>query len=192
MRRGRLGGAQRNRCYTRDGTLLALLALTVSISGAQSSLMGQQPAPSTSPVEVAAAASEGTPASTRLEQVIVTGYVVPRVGIGPAPVVTLDQDFIQKQGDQTVADVVLRLPQNVGSFTPMANPGASFSPGASAANLRGLGINSTLVLIDGLAPSSLPIPAERNSKFRRSQFDSVGGGGPYRGPERWSKRKIWI
>ena len=93
MRRGRTGGAQRHHCYTRDGTLLALLALTVSISGAQSSLMGQQPAPLASPVEVAAAANEGTPESTRLEQVVVTGYVVPRVGIGPAPVVTLDQDL---------------------------------------------------------------------------------------------------
>jgi iron complex outermembrane receptor protein len=127
--------------------------------------MGQQPAPSASPVEVAAVASEGTPESRRLEQVVVTGYVVPRVGIGPAPVVTLDQDFIQKQGDQTVADVVLRLPQNVGGFTPMANPGASFSPGASAANLRGLGINSTLVLIDGLRQVPYPFPQNGTQSF---------------------------
>ncbi len=165
MRRGRTGGAQQHHCCRRDGTLLAMLALTVSISGAQSLLMGQQPAPSASPVEVAAAASEGSPASTRLEQVIVTGYVVPRVGIGPAPVVTLDQDYIQKQGDQTVADVVLRLPQDVGSFTPLSFPGASFSPGASAANLRGLGINSTLVLIDGLRQVPYPFPQNGTQSF---------------------------
>jgi iron complex outermembrane receptor protein len=165
MRRGRTGGAQRHHCCRRDGTLLALLALTVSISGAQSSLMGQQPAPLASPVELATAANEGTPASTRLEQVVVTGYVVPRVGIGPAPVVTLDQDYIQKQGDQTVADVVLRLPQNVGSFTPLSFPGASFSPGASAANLRGLGINSTLVLIDGLRQVPFPFPQNGTQSF---------------------------
>ena len=165
MRRGRTGGGRRHHCYTRDGKLLALGALTVSIIGAQSLLMGQQPAPSASPVEVAAAANEGTPASTRLEQVVVTGYVVPRVGIGPAPVVTLDQDYIRKQGDQTVADVVLRLPLDVGSFTPLANPGASFSPGASAANLRGLGINSTLVLIDGLRQVPYPFPQNGTQSF---------------------------
>src|ERR1700756_4031187 len=112
MRTGSTGGAQRHYCYTRDGRFLALLALAFSFAGAQSSLLGQQRAPSASPVEVGAAANEETPASRRLEQVVVTGYVVPRVGIGPAPVVTLDQDYIQKQGDQTVADVVLRLPQN--------------------------------------------------------------------------------
>jgi iron complex outermembrane recepter protein len=165
MRRGRTGGAQRHRCHARDGTLLALLTFTVSISGAQNSLMGQQPAPLASPAEVAAAANEETSATQRLEQVIVTGYVVPRVGIGPAPVVTLDQDYIQKQGDQTVADVVLRLPQNVGSFTPLVNPGASFSPGASAANLRGLGINSTLVLIDGLRQVPYPFPQNGTQSF---------------------------
>ena len=165
MRRGRTGGTQRHHCYRRDDTLSALLAVTVSISGPQSSLLGQQPAPSVSPVEVAAAANEVTPATRRLEQVVVTGYVVPRVGIGPAPVVTLDQDYIQKQGDQTVADVVLRLPQNVGSFTPLSFPGASFSPGASAANLRGLGINSTLVLIDGLRQVPFPFPQNGTQSF---------------------------
>lgn len=96
---------------------------------------------------------------------VVTGYVVPRVGIGPAPVVTLDQDFIDKQGEQTVAGVLLRLPQNVGSFTPSVNAGASFSPGASAVNLRGLGVNSTLVLIDGYRQVPYPFPQNGTETF---------------------------
>ena len=163
MRRGRTGGAQRHHCCSRDGTLLALLAFTVGISA--SLLMGQQPAPLASPVEVAAAANEGTPASTRLEQVVVTGYVVPRVGIGPAPVVTLDQDFMQKQGDQTVADVVLTTPAKRRQLYAGGESGASFSPGASAANLRGLGINSTLVLIDGLRQVPYPFPQNGTQSF---------------------------
>ena len=32
-----------------------------------------------------------------LEQVTVTGYIIPRVGGGPQPVFTIDQDFINKQ-----------------------------------------------------------------------------------------------
>ena len=192
MRRGRTGGGRRHHCYTRDGKLLALGALTVSIIGAQSLLMGQQPAPSASPVEVAAAANEGTPASTRLEQVVVTGYVVPRVGIGPAPVVTLDQDYIRKQGDQTVADVVLRLPLDVGSFYAVGESGSQLFSRGFGGESAGFRYQFDSCIDRWAAPGSLPIPAEWNSEFRRSQFDSVGGCGPYRGPERWRQRKVWI
>jgi hypothetical protein len=45
-----------------------------------------------------------------LPQIVVTGYIIPRVGEGPQPVTTLDQDFISKQGDQTVAEVLQRYP----------------------------------------------------------------------------------
>jgi iron complex outermembrane recepter protein len=83
----------------------------------------------------------------------------------PSTVVSLDQDFISKQGDQTVADVILRLPQNIGSFTPVVNAGTSFSPGAAAANLRGLGVNSALVLIDGLRQVPFPIPQNGTENF---------------------------
>src|SRR5260370_29126638 len=67
-----------------------------------------------------------------LSRVTVTGYIVPRIGEGPEPVTTLDQDFITKQGDQTVADVLLRLPQNFGGFTPALNAGQSTPEGGSA------------------------------------------------------------
>src|ERR1700722_9275111 len=84
-----------------------------------------------------------------LSRVTVTGYVVPRIGEGPEPVTTLDQDFITKQGDQTVADILLRLPQNFAGFTPSLNAGQSTAEGGSAVNLYGLGANATLVLLDG-------------------------------------------
>jgi hypothetical protein len=87
----------------------------------------------------------GTPAehgpaqqSDQLQQVTVTGYLVPRIGDGPQPVVTLDQQFFKEQGDQTVADVLQRLPQNSQSFNPSLNAGQSFSPGASTVNRFGV------------------------------------------------------
>src|SRR5258708_12607748 len=58
-----------------------------------------------------------------ISRVTVTGYIVPRIGEGPEPVTTLDQDFITKQGDQTVAHVLLRFPQNSPGFTPALNAG---------------------------------------------------------------------
>ena len=48
-----------------------------------------------------------------LGRIVVTGYIIPRIGEGPQPVLTLDKDFIQKQGSQTVANVIERL-----TFTP--------------------------------------------------------------------------
>ena len=99
-----------------------------------------------------------TESSSPLEQIVVTGYVVPHAGEGAQPVTTLDRTFIDRQGDQTVSDVLQRLPQNVGGFTPQVNSGNSFSPAGSAANLQGLGINSTLVLIDGHRQTAFPFP----------------------------------
>jgi outer membrane cobalamin receptor len=85
----------------------------------------------------------------QLQTVIVTGYVVPRTGEGTQPVATIDQTFIENQGDQTVSYVIQKLPQNIGAFTQLMNAGASSSPRGSATNLYGLGTSSTLVLIDG-------------------------------------------
>ncbi|HET9376037.1 MAG TPA: TonB-dependent receptor [Chthoniobacterales bacterium] len=93
-----------------------------------------------------------------LQQITVTGYIAPRIGDGTQPVLTLDRDFMQKQGEQTVSDVLQRLPQNVGSFTPIVNAGASFSPGGSEVNLYGLGFGTTLVLIDGYRQTLFPFP----------------------------------
>jgi iron complex outermembrane recepter protein len=92
----------------------------------------------------------------QLSRVTVTGYIVPRIGEGPEPVTTLDQDFIEKQGDQTVADILLRLPQNFAGFTPSLNAGQSTAEGGSAVNLYGLGANATLVLIDGRRQATYP------------------------------------
>jgi outer membrane receptor protein involved in Fe transport len=108
------------------------------------------------------ASAQGTP----LKPVIVTGYLVPRFGVdGPQPVETLTRDFMDKQGDQTVADVLLRLPENVSGFSPIVTPGGTTSPSASAANLQGLGVNSTLVLIDSYRQTPFPFPASGFQAF---------------------------
>jgi iron complex outermembrane recepter protein len=127
------------------GALVAQLAVAATLGV---SAYAQAPAPPP------AAAEQGG----QLQTITVTGYVVPRVGEGPQPVVTLDQNFISRQGDQTVSEVISRLPQNSQSFTPFVNPGASFSPSASEVNLFGLGTSSTLVLIDGKRQTIFPFP----------------------------------
>jgi iron complex outermembrane recepter protein len=91
-----------------------------------------------------------------LGKITVTGYVVPRVGDGPENVETLDQSDAQKIGAQSLYDLLLRLPANLSTFTAASNSANSFTPGASAVDLRGLGVSNTLTLIDGLRVVSSP------------------------------------
>ncbi|HXM03046.1 MAG TPA: TonB-dependent receptor, partial [Chthoniobacterales bacterium] len=137
-----------------------VFAAAVLLSIAET-MQAQQSSPSPTPDNGQAA----TPENGQLQQVTVTGYVVPRIGDGPQPVVTLDQEFIQEQGDQTVADVLQRLPQNEQSFSPALNAGQSFSPAASNVNLRGLGTAETLTLIDGHRVAPFPFPQNGTESF---------------------------
>ncbi len=128
-----------------------------------SNLCAQTPSPT--PAPQSPIAGTGIENQGQLQTVTVTGYVVPRVGEGTQPVATIDRTFIENQGDQTVSDVIQRLPQSVGSFTPIVNAGASFSPAGSATNLYGVGFNSTLILIDGFRQTLAPFPQNGFSPF---------------------------
>jgi iron complex outermembrane receptor protein len=102
-------------------------------------------------------ADQSTLGGGQLSKVTVTGYIIPRIGDGPQPVTTLDQDFISKQASQTVGDLLQRVPQSIGSFNPLATTGNSFSPGTVAVGLRGLPFNATLVLVDGIRFPEAPL-----------------------------------
>jgi iron complex outermembrane receptor protein len=141
--------------------ILAGLALIAATTIATPGLLTAQVASQTQD-QTATASGQG---GGELEKITVTGYVVPRVGEGPQPVVTLDRNFIERQGDQSVSDVLQRLPQNYASFTPQVNAGASFSPGASTVNLYGLGVNSNLVLLDGHRSQVFPFPQNGFQNF---------------------------
>ena len=101
----------------------------------------------------------------QLQQITVTGYVIPRIGDGPQPVVTLDQDYIEKRGQQNVAQVLESLPFANGNFNQSFNPGANSSPSSDAVNLRNIGVNGTLVLIDGLRYPLFPLPLNFTQSF---------------------------
>ena len=86
---------------------------------------------------------------SELEQVTVTGYLIPRVGEGPQPVETLNQDFIQKQAYQTINDVLNQYPGGLSAQNTQTFTGNSNSPASSAYSLKSLPVGSTLVLVDG-------------------------------------------
>tara|TARA_Y100001934_G_scaffold171058_1_gene203017 strand:- start:1001 stop:3742 length:2742 start_codon:yes stop_codon:yes gene_type:complete len=84
-----------------------------------------------------------------LAPVVITGSNIPTVELeGPSPVVTIDQEKINRSGAETVGELLRRLPQNnAGSFDEKFQN--SFAPGSSGVSLRGMGMGYTLVLVDG-------------------------------------------
>ncbi len=90
---------------------------------------------------------------TELEEVIVTGSRIARTPEELAGnLVVLDGDFIRASGEATLERVLRQLPQNANataeSFGSNLNSVRNLA-GASTVNLRGLGSESTLVLVDG-------------------------------------------
>src|SRR6201997_5479300 len=124
-----------------------LLLCTLGIT-ARAQTAAPNPTPSTVVSETAAQGTEQT-SSGQLEQVTVTGYLIPRVGEGPQPVATLNQDFIQKQAYQTINDVLNNYPGGLSAQNTQTFTGNSNSPASSAYTLKSLPVGSTLVLIDG-------------------------------------------
>jgi outer membrane receptor protein involved in Fe transport len=101
--------------------------------------------------------------SKTLETVTVTGSLIRRVDVETAsPVVTIDRAQIQATGKQTLGDLVQQLPAMTGgNVNPQTNNGGG--TGSSSINLRGLGSQRTLILVNGqrlLSKDPNAIPAD--------------------------------
>jgi iron complex outermembrane receptor protein len=134
-----------------------MLSFAITLGLAMSLAQAQQPTLSGFQVQqtqsVQAIADEG-----ELPSITVTGYLIPKVGEGPQPVLTLDRDFISKQADQTVNDLLNRFTGGASDLTATTFTGNSISPASSAYGLRGLPASATLVLVDGYRFPGYPFP----------------------------------
>lgn len=99
-----------------------------------------------------------------LEEIIVTGTNIRGVTNPASPVITFDREDIDRSGLATLPDFIQTIPQNfTGGLTDVTGvvPGAAAQGGnatqGTGVNLRGLGSDSTLVLLNGrrLAPAGL-------------------------------------
>ena len=85
-----------------------------------------------------------------IKEIVVTGSYIRRESQldSPSPLVTIDYEQIQDLGVNEISDVIERMTINTGSQN---NPDAftqNFSTGTTNINLRGLGVNSTLVMLN--------------------------------------------
>ncbi len=87
----------------------------------------------------------------QLEEITVTGSRIARDPnlSGALPVQSVGEQEIQMSGEFSIADVVNDVPALLSSTTSESSIDSGFADGANVLNLRGLGANRTLVLVDG-------------------------------------------
>lgn len=86
----------------------------------------------------------------KFEKISVTGSYIKRTSVDAAePVQVLDFNFIQSTGATTVAELINKLSISSGAENQADSFSQASTQGTGNVNLRGLGLSSTLVLING-------------------------------------------
>jgi iron complex outermembrane receptor protein len=134
----------------------APLALAMALA-ASPAMAQSDPAPATQ--SDAAATDEESP------DLVVTGSLFRRTDTEtPSPVTVLTAESLDKAGITTVTDAIRSISaDNAGSISTGFQSG--FSAGGSAVSLRGLGVSSTLVLVDGLRSTNFPLNDDGHNAY---------------------------
>ena len=105
----------------------------------------------------AAHAQDAPAANSTVGEVVVTGSRIARRDFtANSPIVTVTSQAFQNTSQVAVEDTLNKLPQfqagglNQITQAQQVQPSATSTPGTSALNLRGLGANRSLVLVDGM------------------------------------------
>jgi iron complex outermembrane receptor protein len=102
---------------------------------------------------------------TAVEEIVVTGSLFRRTDTEtPSPVTVMTSENLQRAGLTTATDAIRSVSADgAGSIGTGFQSG--FSAGGSAVSLRGLGVSSTLVLIDGLRSANFPINDDGHNAY---------------------------
>ena len=108
---------------------------------------------------------EPAPSAAAVDDIVVTGSIIRRRNAdSTSPLTVLGSEDLEKRGVTTVASAIQSLAGNNAGALPDTFSGA-FAAGASGASLRGLLVNSTLVLVDGLRGPFYPLADDGQRNF---------------------------
>lgn len=90
-------------------------------------------------------------AEDSVDRIIVTGSRIARDPnlSSPSPIQSISEEDIRASGEFTITDIVNDIPALFSSTTSESSIDSAFADGANILNLRGLGSNRTLVLVNG-------------------------------------------
>jgi len=120
---------------------------------------------------IGAAQSQAQPAASAapppMEEIVVTGSYIgrPTQADSPAPLSVVTQGDIDALGVNEISDVIERLTINTGSQNNADAFTQNYTTGTSNINLRGLGVSSTLVLINGRRQTQSAATTDRGENF---------------------------
>jgi len=102
-----------------------------------------------------------------LEEVVVTGSILRRTDTEtPSPVTVLSSESLEQRGINTISEAVQRLSaNNAGTIQAGWNTGFNFASGATAPALRGLTVQATLSVADGLRMAPYPLADDGQRNF---------------------------
>jgi iron complex outermembrane receptor protein len=117
------------------------------------------------PAYAQSAPSDDTASSDDI--IVVTGSILRRTNTETAsPVTVLNADTLEKRGLNTISEAVQRLSANgAGTITQGWNTGSNFATGANAVSLRGLTVQSTLTIFDGVRMAPYPLADDGHRNF---------------------------
>jgi iron complex outermembrane receptor protein len=123
-----------------------------------------QSAPATSQDQTQQAAPDQSN-TKQLQTITVTGSALPRVDTEtPSPVTVISAQQIARSGFTSISDVVRSISADNSGSLPTSFT-AAFAAGSSGVALRGLTVNSTLVLVDGKRLASYPLSDDGERSF---------------------------
>ena len=101
------------------------------------------------------------------QEIIVTGTLLRRTNTEtPSPVTVMSAESLDQRGINTAAEAVQRLSaNNAGTISTGWNVGFNFASGANAPSLRGLTVQSTLSIFDGLRMAPYPLADDGQRNF---------------------------
>ncbi len=117
--------------------------------------------------ETAQTTAADTTAKETDDAIVVTGSILRRTNTeAPSPVTVLSAETLEERGLNTIAEAVQRLSANgAGTITQGWNNGNNFASGANAPALRGLTVQATLSISDGLRMAPYPLADDGQRNF---------------------------
>ncbi|MES2054918.1 MAG: TonB-dependent receptor [Pseudomonadota bacterium] len=149
--------------FIRKAHLLATAAPAVLLLVSPAMAQDQPAAPATAaPVDPQMQSADQGDQS---QDIVVTGSLFRRPDTEtPSPVTILSTENLQRAGITNIADAVRSISADNSGSIPTAFAGG-FGSGSAGVSLRGLSVNSTLVLIDGIRTTNYPAADDGQRSF---------------------------
>ncbi len=134
----------------------ALVLATTSASGQSSTSIDMSDIGGTDSSEIRAPQPETTKKTDDIEKLEVTGSLIKRIQVeGPETLITIDKEALDRSGYNSLSDVLREV--TVSAFGGPREQSGSNAAGVASVNLRGLGPERTLVLLNGTRLPKDPI-----------------------------------